>query len=136
VRAVDVLQLVRRREFTMRAVLMGTIHNFPIYGIVSGCQHQGYRACLPCGIDIVNQWSKELGKPIFQGSRRWLQRNHPYRTHLNANHFDGKEEVRGRPKIKITLETLRRSQMTKDWVATGNVLGAKGCPSHKTRVKR
>jgi hypothetical protein len=65
VKAVDVLQLVRRREFTMRAVLMWTIHDFPAYGTVSGCQHQGYRACPPCGTDIVSRWSKELGKPNF-----------------------------------------------------------------------
>jgi hypothetical protein len=65
VMAVGVLQLVRRREFTMKAILMWTIHDFPAYGIVFGYQHQGYRACTPCGIDIVNWWSKELGKPIF-----------------------------------------------------------------------
>jgi hypothetical protein len=58
VRTVDVLQPVRSREFTMRAVLMWTIHNFPAYGIVFGFQHQGYRACPPCGIDIVSRWSK------------------------------------------------------------------------------
>jgi len=128
VRVVDVLQPVRRREFTMRAVLMWTIHDFLAYGIVSGCQHQGYRAYPPCGTDIVSRWSKELGKLIFQGSRRWLRRNHPYRTHPNEKHFDGKKEVRGRPKTTTTVETLRRAQMTKDWVATCNVLGGKGVP--------
>jgi hypothetical protein len=65
VRAMDVFQPIRRREFTMRAVLMWTIHDFPTYGIVFGCQHQGYRACPPCGTDIVSRWSNELGKPIF-----------------------------------------------------------------------
>jgi hypothetical protein len=32
VRAVDVLQPIRRREFTMRAILMWTIHDFPLMG--------------------------------------------------------------------------------------------------------
>jgi hypothetical protein len=54
VRAMDVLQPIKRREFTMRAVLMWTIHDFPAYGIISSCEHQGYRTCPPCGTDIVN----------------------------------------------------------------------------------
>jgi hypothetical protein len=65
VKVVDVLQPVKRREFTMRAILMWTIHDFPAYGKVYGCQHQGYTTCPPCGTDIVSRWSKELGKPIF-----------------------------------------------------------------------
>ncbi len=130
----DVLQPVRKKKFTMRTVFMWIIHDFPTYGIIFSCQHQGYRACPPCGTNLVNRWSKELGKRIFHGSQRWLRRNHPYRTHLNAKHFDGKKEVRGRPKTTI-VETLRRTQMTEDWVATSNVFRAKGCPSHKTGVK-
>jgi hypothetical protein len=109
VRAMDVLQPVKRREFTMRAILMWTIHNFPTHGIVSSCQHQGYRTCPPCGTNVVNRWSKELKKLIFQGSQRWLWRNHPYRTHLNARHFDGKKEVWGSPKTTIVVETLMRA---------------------------
>jgi hypothetical protein len=30
-----------------------TIHDFLGYGIVFECQHQGYRACPPCGSNIV-----------------------------------------------------------------------------------
>jgi hypothetical protein len=115
---------------------MWTIHDFPGYKIVFSCQHQGYKACLPCGSNIVSRWSKKLGKPIFEGSRRWLQRNHPYKTHLNAKHFNGKEELRRRPQTTIATETLRWAQRTEDWVAEGNVLGAKGCPSRETGIKR
>ncbi len=136
VRGVDVLQPPGRRQFTMRAILMWTIHDFLGYGIVFGCQHQGYKACPPCGSNIVSRWSKELGKPIFEGSRRWLQRNHPYRRHPNAKHFDDKEELRKRPRTTTTTETLRRAQRTEDWVVEGNVLGVKGCPSRKTRIKQ
>jgi len=72
VRAVDVLQPVKRRQFTMRVVLMRKIHDFLAYMIVFGCQHQGYKTCPSCGTNIVSWWSKEFGKPIFQGSWRWL----------------------------------------------------------------
>jgi hypothetical protein len=47
VKVVDVLHTIRRREFTMKAILMWTIHDFPAYGIISGCQHQGYRMSQP-----------------------------------------------------------------------------------------
>jgi hypothetical protein len=114
VTVVDVLQHVKRREFTLKAILMWIIHDFFAYGIVYGCQHQGYKACPLCGTNIVNQWSKELGKPIFQGSRRCLRRNHPYKTHPNAKHFDGNEEVQGKPKTTIVVKTLKQTQMTKD----------------------
>ncbi len=131
----DILQLVKRKEFTMKVVLMWTIHDFLAYGIVYGCQHQGYKACPSCGTNIISWWSKKLGKLICQGNQKWLWKNHPYRTHPNAKHFDGKEEVQGRPKTTIVAETLKCPHMTKDWVTIGNVLGAKGCPLHKTGVK-
>jgi len=39
VRGLDILQPIGRRKFLMRAILMWTIHDFPRYGFVSGCQH-------------------------------------------------------------------------------------------------
>jgi hypothetical protein len=45
---------------------MWTIHDFPYYGLVSSCQHQGYKACPPCGSSTVSRWSKELGKAVLK----------------------------------------------------------------------
>ncbi len=87
-------------------------------------------------VPIVSQWSKELRKPVFEGSRKWLQKNHLYKKHPNAKHFDGKEELRRRPWTTIVVETLRQAQRTEDWVAEGNVLGVKGCPSRKIAIKQ
>ncbi len=61
----DVLQPPGCRTFVLRAMLMWTIHDFPGYGLVSGCQHQGYKACPPCGSSTMSRWSKELGKVVF-----------------------------------------------------------------------
>lgn len=36
--------------------------------MVSGYQHQGYRACPPCGFGIVNRWSKS-SKNLFMKGR-------------------------------------------------------------------
>jgi hypothetical protein len=72
VQGLDALQPTWMRHFKMRAIVMFIIHDFPSTGIVSNCQHQGYKACPLCGSRIINQWSKELGKPIFEGCWRWL----------------------------------------------------------------
>ncbi len=69
VAGLDILQPPSCRAFVLKAMLMWTIHDFPGYGLVSGCQHQGYKACPPCGSSTVSRWSKELGKAIFEGSR-------------------------------------------------------------------
>ncbi len=84
VRRLDILQFVSRRQFLVKAILMWTIHDFPRYDLIFGCQHQGYKVCLPCGTGTTNQWSKELGKVVFEGNRRWLNQNHPYKIHPNA----------------------------------------------------
>ncbi len=136
VRGLDILQPIGRRQFLMRAILMWTIHDFPGYGLVSGCQHQGYKACPPCGSGTTSQWSKELGKVVFEGNWRWMNRNHPYRIHPNAQHFNGHEELRGRPDIITAVEAKRQAHKTEKWVATRNVLGAKGCPSKSSGMKR
>ncbi len=49
VRGLDILQPIGKRQFLMRAILMWTIHDFLGYGLVFGCQHQGYKARPPCG---------------------------------------------------------------------------------------
>jgi len=87
VRRLDILQSIGKRQFLTRAILMWTIHDFLGYGIVFGFQHQGYKACPPCGSRTTNGWSKDLGKVVFEGNRRQLNQNHPYRIHPNAPTF-------------------------------------------------
>jgi hypothetical protein len=36
-----------------------------------------------------------------------VAKNHPYKTHPNAKHLDGKEELWRRPRTTTTIETLR-----------------------------
>ncbi len=65
VAGLDILQPLGCRAFVLKAMLMWTIHDFLGYGLVSGCQHQGYKACPPCGSSTMSRWSKELGKAVF-----------------------------------------------------------------------
>jgi hypothetical protein len=39
VAGLDILQPLGCRTFVLKAMLMWTIHDFPGYGLVSGCQH-------------------------------------------------------------------------------------------------
>jgi hypothetical protein len=45
-----------------------------------------------------------LGKVVFEGNRRWLNQNHPYNIHPNAQHFNGHEELGGTPDIITVAE--------------------------------
>jgi hypothetical protein len=98
VKAMDVLAPLESKDFTLKAMLIWTIHDFSRCGLISRCQHQGYKACPPCGKNVHSRWSKELWKPIFEKSQQWLHRDHPYRFHPNAKHFNGQEELQDRPK--------------------------------------
>jgi hypothetical protein len=48
----DVARIIGQRKFTLRTILMWTIHDYLAYGFVSRCVHQGYKACASCGLDI------------------------------------------------------------------------------------
>jgi hypothetical protein len=102
----DVARLVGHRQFTLRAILMWTIHDYPMYGLVSRCVHQGYKTCLSCEPNITSRHFVELGKVVYEGSRRWLARDHPYWRDQNLVHCNGKEELRNRPKLVIALKTI------------------------------
>ena len=41
----------RNERFTLRAVLLWTINDFPAYGNLCGCSVKGYKACPICGND-------------------------------------------------------------------------------------
>jgi hypothetical protein len=52
VQTYDVTQDVGSRTFTVRGVILWTIHDFLGYGTVGGFAHQGYVACPWCGSDL------------------------------------------------------------------------------------
>jgi len=57
---------------------MWTIHEYPTYGLVFGCVHQGYKACVSCGPNVTFHRSLNLGKVVYEGFHHWLPINHPY----------------------------------------------------------
>ena len=85
---------VAQEYFPMRAALITTVQDYPGYGYFSGQVIQGFCACVRCMDNTTyRQLEKDPGssKTVFQGSRRWLPKDHSRRKlgHL----FDGSEEL-------------------------------------------
>ena len=97
VSAYDVCKDVGYREFTLRSMLLWTIHDYPGYDAVGGFSHQGYVGCPYCRSDLGAERSIELGKQTYGGTRKWLDPNHSYRSAEMKDHFNEEMENRNRP---------------------------------------
>ena len=132
----DVSKDAGNRDFTLRAMLLWTIHDFPGYGTVGGFSHQGYAACPWCGVDLGAEHSTELGKQTYAGTRRWLPEGHPYRSEEMKDHFNGSVETRPKPRAVTVEEQIRHALECEAWKAGGCVGGAAADPSKKYSLKR
>jgi len=101
--AYDIAKEAGARDFTLRAMLLWTIHDFLGYGIVGGFSHQGFSAYPCCGCNLGAEYSVELGKQTFGGTWRWLPQGHNYRSAEMKDLFNGNLE--NRPKLPpVTVE--------------------------------
>ena len=103
---VQVYDAHQQEFFTLRAVLLWTINDFPAYGNLSGCTVKGYYGCPICGEETYSCRLKHGKKNSYTGHRRFLPRNHPYRKQKKA--FDGKQEFRSPPQILTGEEILKK----------------------------
>ncbi|XP_052299096.1 uncharacterized protein LOC102608724 isoform X2 [Citrus sinensis] len=92
--------------FTLRAVLLWTISDFPAYGNLSGCSVKGYFACPICGEDTQSCRLKNGKKNVYMRHRRYLPKSHLFRDLTKA--FDGKPERDFPSKPLSGEETLRK----------------------------
>ncbi|CAL8091418.1 unnamed protein product [Prunus armeniaca] len=65
------------KMFTLRAVVMWTVNDFPAYAMVSGWSTKGYMACHVCKKDVTSGW--HAGKVCYLGHQRWLPWDHEWR---------------------------------------------------------
>ncbi|XP_026409969.1 uncharacterized protein LOC113305076 [Papaver somniferum] len=79
-----------KSNFTLKAILMWCVHDFPAYGHVSGCRTSGRFGCSVCGEKTDAIWVKNERKFIYKGHRRFLPADHPFRNAKEK--FDGTEE--------------------------------------------
>ncbi|XP_074374547.1 uncharacterized protein LOC141714955 [Apium graveolens] len=94
--------------FTLKAVLMWTVNDFPGYGNLSGCINKGYKACPVYGDNVVARYLSHSRKMCYLGHRRYLDEHHPYRRQQIA--FDGQQELGYAPEPLNGEEVLMQQQ--------------------------
>ena len=95
-----------KRNFTLCAVLLWTINDFPAYGMLSGWSTKGKFACPYCNKDIEYLWLKFGCKHCYLGHRCWLVPNHKWRR--NKISFDNKVETREAPAPLTSPQVLEQ----------------------------
>ncbi|XP_058733075.1 uncharacterized protein LOC131604664 [Vicia villosa] len=100
---VEVYDGFKKELFTLRAMLFGTINDFPAYGNLSGYSVKGKCACPICE-DNTN-WTRleYCMKNVFLGHRRFLNTKHRYRKWRKS--FNGKSEEAIAP-VSLTGDQL------------------------------
>ena len=141
--ALDFSQPEGSRTFTLRAILMWTVSDFPAYGLIPGLCTKGYKVCPPCGPDTDARMAKtgdvlsdrrtKGSKIVYGGIRRYLPRHHPYRRNLR---FNSKVEHRCKPKIMTGQDVIWYAAWRQSYLDLGGRENEPNDPVHMTGVKR
>jgi hypothetical protein len=134
--AYDISKDIGFQTFTLRAMLLWTIHDFLGYGTVGGFSHQGYATYPWCGSELQAKHSVELGKQTYGGTRGWLPEDHAYRRLEMQENFSGQVESRTKPRAVSVEELLEHAAAYEAWRVAGNRDGATGDPSKVHGCKR
>ncbi|KAL6506180.1 hypothetical protein OROGR_024361 [Orobanche gracilis] len=102
---IEVRDEYRKDQFRLKAMLFGTISDFPAYGNLSGYSVKGYDACPWCGEEIDQLYLKHCKKCVYMGHRRWLDSKHRYRNMPSV--FNGEVEERGAPPKKTGVDVFK-----------------------------
>ncbi|GKA70838.1 hypothetical protein Tco_0776977 [Tanacetum coccineum] len=83
---VKTLDVAINTEFSIRAMLLWTINNFPARSSLSGWSGQGYLACPTCNEETPS--TRVNGKTAYVGHRRFLPIKHRWRNDKTFNVAD------------------------------------------------
>ena len=71
--------------YSLKAILLWCIHDFPAYAMMAGTSNKGYCACPVCGPNTPSRYSSHLSKVVYGGNhQRWLLPDHPFRQDVNV----------------------------------------------------
>ncbi|KAG7533063.1 Transposon En/Spm-like [Arabidopsis thaliana x Arabidopsis arenosa] len=79
-----------KSTFTLKAILLWTISDFPAYGNLAGCKVKGKMGCPLCGKNTDSMWLKFSRKHVYMCHRKRLPPTHHFR--MKKSWFDGKAE--------------------------------------------
>ena len=134
VRCYDAARWRGEARFTLRAMLMWCIHDFPAYAMLAGTTNKGYCACPVCGPNTPSRYSEHLSKVVYGGRHRmWLPADHPFRFDVNV--FTT-EEVDRAPPAMDARSHIRWSYLRAEYARFGGRLGGEGDPVLQSGVKR
>ncbi|KAJ9544533.1 hypothetical protein OSB04_024240 [Centaurea solstitialis] len=88
---VETYDAYSQENFTLRAVVLWTINDYPALGTLCGCPYSGYKGCLVCREKTQCVRLPYSGKQSYAGHRRYLPYDHPFRRQKKA--FNGKQEL-------------------------------------------
>lgn len=121
-------------RFTLKAMLIWCIHDFPAYAMLAGTTNKGYCACPVCGPNTQSRYSEHLSKVVYGGRhRRWLPAEHPFRFDVNVFHT---EEVDCEPAQMNACSHIRWAYMRAEYARFGGRLRGEGDPVLCSGVKR
>jgi len=111
-----------------------SVHDFPAFGLFTGCVTKGHKGCPPCGPTTKCRTSKKLKKIIYCYNHCYLPRNHPCQRNKSA--FNGETEIRNAPTQVFASNTIKWAQERKLWLkGPRNRIGGKLDPIHKNGIK-
>ncbi|KAL6637481.1 hypothetical protein ACP70R_025053 [Stipagrostis hirtigluma subsp. patula] len=119
-----------KKNFTLRALLLWTINDFPAYGMLSGWSTKGKFACPYCHKDTDYLWLKYGSKHCYMGNRRFLPSNHRWRR--NKRSFNNSVETREAP-VPLTGEQVLQQYESFEQVTFGKTTRKRKQREEETR---
>ncbi|XP_026440636.1 uncharacterized protein LOC113339610 [Papaver somniferum] len=101
--------------FTLRAVVLWTINDYPALGTLCGCRYAGYHGCVVCRKKTHSIRLHDSNKNVYVGYRRFLPYEHPFRRQKGA--FGGKQERETAPE-PMTGEEIYEENVGQSLVGT------------------
>lgn len=121
-------------RFSLRAILIWCLHDFPAYAMLAGTANKGYCACPVCGPDTPSRYSAHLSKVVYGGRhRRWLPRDHPFRFDTSVFLT---QELEDAPAPMDAASHIRWALMREEYTRFGGRVGGEGDPTICSGVKR
>lgn len=74
----------KKENFTLKAMSLWIVSDYPGLGTLAGCKVKGKQACTVCGKDTPFRWLKFSRKHVYLGNRKRLRPEHPYRRRRNG----------------------------------------------------
>ena len=134
VRCHDAARWRGEARFTLRAILLWCIHDFPAYAMLAGTTNKGYCACPVCGPNTPSRYSTSLAKVVYGGRhRRWLPPDHPFR--FDVSMFIN-EELDEAPAVMTADDHIRWAYLRAEYARLGGRMGREGDPTLCSGVKR